>query len=47
LLADKNSLNQQVLVIVVEKAAVYGVEVKTVGACDIVLPGEMKTIFFV
>jgi regulator of protease activity HflC (stomatin/prohibitin superfamily) len=44
LLADKNSLNTQVLGIVSEKAAVYGIEVKTVGARDIVLPGEMKAI---
>jgi regulator of protease activity HflC (stomatin/prohibitin superfamily) len=44
LLADKNSLNTQVLAIVAEKAAVYGIEVKTVGARDIVLPGEMKAI---
>lgn len=44
LLADKNSLNHQVLAIVAEKAAVYGIEVKTVGARDIVLPGEMKAI---
>jgi regulator of protease activity HflC (stomatin/prohibitin superfamily) len=44
LLADKNSLNAQVLAIVVEKAAAYGIEVKTVGARDIVLPGEMKAI---
>lgn len=44
LLADKNSLNSQVLAIVAEKAAVYGIEVKTVGARDIVLPGEMKAI---
>ena len=44
LLADKNSLNTQVLTIVAEKAAVYGIEVKTVGARDIVLPGEMKAI---
>jgi regulator of protease activity HflC (stomatin/prohibitin superfamily) len=44
LLADKNSLNHQVLAIVAEKAAIYGIEVKTVGARDIVLPGEMKAI---
>jgi regulator of protease activity HflC (stomatin/prohibitin superfamily) len=44
LLADKNSLNNQVLAIVVEKAASYGIDVKTVGARDIVLPGEMKVI---
>lgn len=44
LLADKNSLNNQVLAIVAEKAASYGIDVKTVGARDIVLPGEMKVI---
>ncbi len=44
LLVDKNSLNQQVQAIVVEKAIAYGIEVKTVGARDIVLPGEMKAI---
>jgi regulator of protease activity HflC (stomatin/prohibitin superfamily) len=44
LLADKNSLNAQILAIVIEKAAAYGIEVKTVGARDIVLPGEMKAI---
>ena len=44
LLVDKNSLNQQVQAIVAEKAAVYGIDVKTVGARDIVLPGEMKAI---
>jgi regulator of protease activity HflC (stomatin/prohibitin superfamily) len=44
LLADKNSLNNQVLVIVAEKAASYGIDVKTIGARDIVLPGEMKLI---
>ncbi len=44
LLADKNSLNKQVLAIVADKAAAYGIEVKTVGARDIVLPGEMKAI---
>jgi regulator of protease activity HflC (stomatin/prohibitin superfamily) len=44
LLADKNSLNTQVLAIVAEKAAAYGIEVETVGARDIVLPGEMKAI---
>lgn len=44
LLADKNSLNKQVLAIVAEKAASYGIDVKTVGARDIVLPGEMKVI---
>lgn len=44
LLVDKNSLNQQVLAIVAEKSAGYGIEVKSVGARDIVLPGEMKAI---
>lgn len=44
LLVDKNSLNQQVQAIVADKAAGYGIEVKSVGARDIVLPGEMKAI---
>lgn len=44
LLADKNSLNQQVLELVSNKAVVYGLCLKAVGARDIVLPGEMKTI---
>ncbi|MCK9621229.1 MAG: hypothetical protein M0R47_11915 [Methylobacter sp.] len=44
LLADKKSLDTQVLTIVAEKATVYGIEVKTVGAHDIVLPDEMKAI---
>jgi regulator of protease activity HflC (stomatin/prohibitin superfamily) len=44
LLADKNSLNQQVLAIVAEKSSVYGIALKSVGARDIILPGEMKAI---
>ncbi|MES2675787.1 MAG: slipin family protein [Pseudomonadota bacterium] len=44
LLADKNSLNQQVLAIVADKSAVYGITLKSVGARDIILPGEMKAI---
>ncbi|WP_024299779.1 slipin family protein [Methylomicrobium lacus] len=44
LLADKNSLNRQILEIVATKALVYGIEVKSVGARDIVLPGDMKAI---
>ena len=44
LLADKNKLNTQIKDIVVAKTAEYGVELKNVGARDIVLPGEMKTI---
>ena len=44
LLADKNRLNAQILDIVATKVANYGLDLKTVGARDIVLPGEMKTI---
>ncbi|WP_031430952.1 slipin family protein [Methylomicrobium agile] len=44
LLADKNSLNRQILEIATAKASAYGIEVKSVGARDIVLPGEMKAI---
>lgn len=44
LLADKNSLNQQVLAIVTEKSSAYGIALKSVGARDIILPGEMKAI---
>lgn len=44
LLADKNVLNQQVQERVAAKSAEYGIELKTVGARDIVLPGDMKAI---
>lgn len=44
LLADKNSLNQQVQAIVAAKAEVYGITLNSVGARDIILPGEMKAI---
>jgi regulator of protease activity HflC (stomatin/prohibitin superfamily) len=44
LLADKNKLNQQILHIVTSKVDEYGIELKSVGARDIILPGEMKTI---
>ena len=44
LLADKNKLNAQTMENVVAKVADYGIELKTVGVRDIVLPGEMKTI---
>ena len=44
LLADKNLLNQTIQSIVAEKAAAYGLELSTVGARDIILPGEMKAI---
>jgi len=44
LLADKNRLNAQILEVVASKIAEYGIVLKTVGARDIVLPGEMKVI---
>lgn len=44
LLADKNSLNQQVLALVREKASAFGIALSSVGARDIILPGEMKAI---
>lgn len=44
LLADKNKLNQKILHIVSCKVAEYGIELKSVGARDIILPGEMKAI---
>ena len=44
LLADKNLLNQNIQQIVAEKASAYGIDLKTVGARDIILPGEMKAI---
>ena len=44
LLADKNKLNAQILENVASKVAEYGLDLKTVGARDVVLPGEMKTI---
>lgn len=44
LLADKNLLNQTIQNSVAEKASAYGIDLKTVGARDIVLPGEMKAI---
>lgn len=44
LLADKNLLNQTIQSIVAEKIIAYGLELKTVGARDIILPGEMKAI---
>jgi regulator of protease activity HflC (stomatin/prohibitin superfamily) len=44
LLADKNLLNQSIQQTVAEKAAAYGIDLKTVGARDIVLPGDMKAI---
>ncbi len=44
LLEDKNALNQQVLQIAAEKALVYGITLTSVGARDVVLPGDMKQI---
>lgn len=44
LLVDKNKLNQQILHIVTSKASEYGIKLKSVGARDIILPGEMKSI---
>ncbi|MEZ5538197.1 MAG: slipin family protein [Thiolinea sp.] len=44
LLADKNLLNQQVQTIVAARATGFGIDLKTVGARDIVLPGDMKAI---
>ncbi len=44
LLADKNKLNSQIMEIVIAKVAEYGIELKNLGARDIVLPGEMKAI---
>ena len=44
LLADKNLLNQTIQGIVAEKVVAYGLELNTVGARDIILPGEMKAI---
>lgn len=44
LLADKNLLNQTIQQTVAEKAAAYGIDLKAVGARDIVLPGDMKAI---
>ena len=44
LLVDKNSLNQQLLELVSTKVSTYGLLLKAVGARDIVLPGEMKSI---
>lgn len=44
LLVDKNLLNQTIQQSVAAKVSGYGIELKTVGARDIVLPGEMKAI---
>lgn len=44
LLVDKNKLNRQIMEIVSVNVMQYGIALKTVGARDIVLPGEMKAI---
>lgn len=44
LLEDKKLLNQDLLTLVYEKISALGLEVKTIGVKDIILPGEMKDI---
>ncbi len=42
LLEHKYLLNQEVLEIVAKKASEFGIELKSTGVKDIILPGEMK-----
>lgn len=44
LLADKNVLDEAVHSAVKERMAEYGVDVRSVGVKDVILPGEMKDI---
>jgi regulator of protease activity HflC (stomatin/prohibitin superfamily) len=44
LLADKDSVGQELRRVLGERAQAYGAVVRSVGLKDIVLPGEMKTI---
>lgn len=44
LLANKDSLNSEIAEGIRERVAEFGLEVKSVGVRDIILPGEMKTI---
>jgi regulator of protease activity HflC (stomatin/prohibitin superfamily) len=44
LLADKESVGGEVRNAVSEKARAFGVEVRSVGLKDLILPGDMKTI---
>ena len=44
LLADKESIGSEVLGALVNRAAEFGVTVRSVGLRDIILPGDMKLI---
>jgi regulator of protease activity HflC (stomatin/prohibitin superfamily) len=44
LLADKESVSGEVKSVLVPRAADFGVEVRSVGLKDIILPGDMKAI---
>ncbi len=44
LLSDKDSLNRELADGIRERVAEYGLQVKTVGVRDIILPGDMKDI---
>jgi regulator of protease activity HflC (stomatin/prohibitin superfamily) len=44
LLADKESVGGEVRNVIAEKARAFGVEVRSVGLKDLILPGDMKTI---
>lgn len=44
LLADKNLLNDEIKGLVEQAIDEYGIELKSVGVKDVILPGEMKTI---
>jgi len=44
LLADKEAIGNEVRGVLARRAAEFGVEVKSVGLRDIILPGEMKLI---
>ncbi len=44
LLEDKNSLDREVLAVVVDKLLTQGISITRVGVKDIILPGDMKAI---
>ncbi len=44
LLVSKNAISDEVLAAIRTRAFEFGVEIKTAGVRDIILPGEMKTI---
>ena len=44
LLADKHVLDETIFASVKERMAEYGIEVRSVGVKDVVLPGDMKEI---